>query len=93
MIISPADSVEVRDDGHKYALRPIAAGENVIKYFNFDVVFVKARKVCCKGVTVIALCNICAEAHESRGRCCRRFEEWGEEHSVKEIHCSKRIIN
>ena len=32
MIISPNDSVEVRDDGHKYALRPIAAGENVIKY-------------------------------------------------------------
>ena len=32
MIISPDDSVEVRDDGHKYALRPIAAGENVIKY-------------------------------------------------------------
>ena len=32
MTISPLDSVEVRGDGHKYALRPIAAGENVIKY-------------------------------------------------------------
>ena len=32
MIISPLDNVEVREDGHKYALRAIAAGENVIKY-------------------------------------------------------------
>ena len=32
MIIHPLDTVEVRDDGHKYALRDIAAGENVIKY-------------------------------------------------------------
>jgi len=32
MIIHPLDNVEVREDGHKYALRPIAAGENVIKY-------------------------------------------------------------
>jgi len=32
MIIHPLDNVEVRDDGHKYALRPIAVGENVIKY-------------------------------------------------------------
>ena len=32
MTISPNDTVEVRDDGHKYALRPIKAGENVIKY-------------------------------------------------------------
>ncbi|MCQ2390371.1 MAG: altronate dehydratase family protein, partial [Kiritimatiellae bacterium] len=32
MIINPLDNVEVREDGHKYALRAIAAGENVIKY-------------------------------------------------------------
>ncbi len=32
MIIHPLDNVEVRDDGHKYAIRPIAPGENVIKY-------------------------------------------------------------
>ncbi|MBO7722075.1 MAG: altronate dehydratase [Kiritimatiellae bacterium] len=32
MIINPADNVEVRGDGHKYALRGIAAGENVVKY-------------------------------------------------------------
>ena len=32
MVIHPLDNVEVRDDGHKYALRPIAAGENVVKY-------------------------------------------------------------
>lgn len=32
MIIHPNDNVEVREDGHKYALRSIAAGENVIKY-------------------------------------------------------------
>ncbi len=32
MIIHTADNVEVREDGHKYALRPIAAGENIIKY-------------------------------------------------------------
>ena len=32
MVIHPKDNVEVREDGHKYALRPIAAGENVIKY-------------------------------------------------------------
>lgn len=32
MLIHPADNVEVRSDGHKYALRPICAGENVIKY-------------------------------------------------------------
>ena len=31
MIIHPLDNVEVRDDGHKYAIRPIAPGENVIK--------------------------------------------------------------
>jgi altronate hydrolase len=32
MVIHPSDNVEVRADGHKYALRPIAKGENVIKY-------------------------------------------------------------
>ena len=32
MIINPADNIEVREDGHKYAIRPIADGENVIKY-------------------------------------------------------------
>ena len=32
MIINPKDNVEVRADGHKYAVKPIAAGENVIKY-------------------------------------------------------------
>jgi len=32
MIIHPLDNVEIRDDGHKYALRPIAAGEQVVKY-------------------------------------------------------------
>lgn len=32
MIIHPHDNVEVRADGHKYAIRPIAAGENVVKY-------------------------------------------------------------
>ena len=32
MIIDPRDNVEVRADGHKYALRPIAAGESVVKY-------------------------------------------------------------
>ena len=32
MIINPRDNVEVREDGHKYALRDIAEGENVIKY-------------------------------------------------------------
>jgi len=32
MIINDLDNVEVREDGHKYALRDIAAGENVIKY-------------------------------------------------------------
>jgi len=32
MIINKLDNVEVREDGHKYALRDIAAGENIIKY-------------------------------------------------------------
>ena len=32
MIINPKDNVEIRDDGHKYTLRDIAEGENVIKY-------------------------------------------------------------
>lgn len=32
MIIHPSDNVEIRDDGHKYALRDIAEGENIIKY-------------------------------------------------------------
>ncbi len=32
MIINPIDNVEVRDDGHKYAVREIKRGENVIKY-------------------------------------------------------------
>ena len=32
MIINPSDNVEIREDGHKYALRDIAEGENVIKY-------------------------------------------------------------
>ncbi len=32
MIIHPLDNVEVRDDGHKYAIRPIEPGGNVIKY-------------------------------------------------------------
>ena len=32
MQIHPCDNVEVREDGQKYALSPIKAGENVIKY-------------------------------------------------------------
>ncbi len=32
MIIHPLDNVEIRADGHKYALRAIRAGENVVKY-------------------------------------------------------------
>ena len=32
MLINERDNVEVREDGHKYALRDIAEGENVIKY-------------------------------------------------------------
>ncbi len=32
MIINPIDNVEIRDDGHKYALRDIKEGENIIKY-------------------------------------------------------------
>ena len=32
MIIHPLDNVEIRADGHKYALCAIRAGENVIKY-------------------------------------------------------------
>ena len=32
MIVNPKDNVEIRGDGHKYALRDIAEGENVIKY-------------------------------------------------------------
>ena len=32
MIVNPLDNVEVREDGHKYALRDIAEGENVVKY-------------------------------------------------------------
>ena len=32
MVIHPSDNVEVREDGHKYALRDIAAGEDVVKY-------------------------------------------------------------
>lgn len=32
MVIHPSDNVEIRDDGHKYARRAIARGENVVKY-------------------------------------------------------------
>ena len=32
MVINPRDNVEIRNDGHKYALRDIAEGEDVIKY-------------------------------------------------------------
>lgn len=32
MIIHPNDNVEIREDGHKYALRDLKSGENVIKY-------------------------------------------------------------
>ncbi|MBO5775720.1 MAG: altronate dehydratase, partial [Kiritimatiellae bacterium] len=32
MLIDPKDNVEVRSDGHKYAVRAIAVGEQVIKY-------------------------------------------------------------
>lgn len=32
MVIDSKDNVEVRDDGHKYAIRAIAAGEDVVKY-------------------------------------------------------------
>ncbi len=32
MIIHPSDNVEIRTDGHKYALKNIAVGENIIKY-------------------------------------------------------------
>jgi altronate hydrolase len=32
MIINPNDNVEIREDGHKYALRDIAEGENIVKY-------------------------------------------------------------
>ena len=32
MIIHKNDNVEVRENGHKYAIKPISKGENVIKY-------------------------------------------------------------
>ena len=32
MIINALDNVEVREDGHKYAIKPIKLGENVVKY-------------------------------------------------------------
>ncbi len=32
MIINPKDNVEIREDGHKYALRDIAEGEDIVKY-------------------------------------------------------------
>lgn len=32
MVINPLDNVEVHEDGHKYARRDIAEGENIIKY-------------------------------------------------------------
>ena len=32
MQIHPKDNVEVRENGHKYALRKISSGENIIKY-------------------------------------------------------------
>ena len=32
MIINPNDNVEIREDGHKYALRDIVEGENIVKY-------------------------------------------------------------
>ena len=32
MLIHPSDNVEVREDGHKYAVRPIQKGERVVKY-------------------------------------------------------------
>ena len=32
MIIDPKDNVEIREDGHKYARGPIAAGADVVKY-------------------------------------------------------------
>ena len=32
MVIHERDNVEVREDGHKYARRVLAAGENIIKY-------------------------------------------------------------
>ncbi|MBR1921988.1 MAG: UxaA family hydrolase, partial [Kiritimatiellae bacterium] len=32
MVINPLDNVEVRGDGHKYARRDIAAGEDIVKY-------------------------------------------------------------
>lgn len=32
MLIDPKDNVEVRSDGHKYAVRAIAVGEQIIKY-------------------------------------------------------------
>ena len=32
MVIHPSDNVEIKADGHKYALRDIRAGEKVIKY-------------------------------------------------------------
>ncbi len=32
MIINPKDNVEIREDGHKYALRDIGEGENIVKY-------------------------------------------------------------
>ncbi|MBQ8894643.1 MAG: altronate dehydratase [Clostridia bacterium] len=34
MLIHPADNVEVREDGHKYAIKPLKKGKNVIKYGN-----------------------------------------------------------
>lgn len=32
MLIHPSDNVEIHEDGHKYAIRQISSGENVIKY-------------------------------------------------------------
>ena len=32
LVINPKDNVEIRGDGHKYARRDIAEGEDIVKY-------------------------------------------------------------
>ena len=40
MIIHVNDNVEVNlEDGHKYALRDIKCGEDIIKYANYPIFF------------------------------------------------------
>ena len=82
MIIHPDDNVEIRADGHKYALRPVGRGENVIKY---GMPIGSATAAIAPGEHV--------HTHNCRTNLAGVLEyEWRPAFTLPEIHCDRTFM-